>query len=337
MPPTMRSGIPAARAASIARSVPFSGETRPAATTNRPPSPKGTAETSMPFGITTSTSTPAACQASAFARDTVVKRASVERWAAATTPRSTGGRCSGCTTRPRAPARCRPGSPGRRRYGPSARRSGRRTARARGSSGGLLSGQEREELLPDLVVLERAEERARRRDHARLADPAHLHTEVSGLQHDHRAGRRESIAQQGEDLLGHPFLDLRSPRVVLDRPRELAQADDALARDVADVRRAEEGKEVIRSERIERDVEHRDHLRVALAVRERSQARLLGHQAHEELAVRARDAQIRAGEVRIVEVEVQRLEHLAEGVRDSARLRVEAAGLVVELEAVDRH
>ena len=93
----------------------------------------------------------------------------------------------------------------------------------------------------------------------------------------------------------------------------------------------------MRAERVERDVEHRDHLRVALAVRERPQARLLGHQAREELAVRARDAQMRAGEVRIVEVEVQGLEHLAEGVRDPARLRVEAAGLVVELEAMDRH
>ena len=42
--------------------------------------------------------------------------------------------------------------------------------------------------------------------------------------------------QQVGDLLGHALLDLRTPGDLLDHPRQLAQTDHAVARQVRDVR-----------------------------------------------------------------------------------------------------
>src|SRR5207244_12915163 len=173
----------------------------------------------------------------------------------------------------------------------------------------------------------------------RPRDAPHLHAEVTSLYDDHRAAGSQTVAEQSEDLLGHPLLQLRPPGVVLDRAGELREADDAVRRDVADVRRPEEGKEVMRAHRIEGDVHQGDHLRVALVVRERAKVWLALLQTGEELAITTRDPQVRGREVRVVQVELERLEHRAEGARDPTGLRVVAVGRLrpAGFESVEGH
>ena len=78
------------------------------------------------------------------------------------------------------------------------------------------------------------------------------------------AERVELLLHGGRDLGGHALLHLEPAREDLDQARDLADADDPLARDVRDVRLAEERQDVVLAEREEIDVAHDDHLGVRL-------------------------------------------------------------------------
>ena len=67
--------------------------------------------------------------------------------------------------------------------------------------------------------------------------------------------------QRVGDLPGQALLHLGAPRVSLDEARELRQAgDDTAARDVAHVRAAVEGQQVVFAHRVEGDVADQDQL-----------------------------------------------------------------------------
>ena len=86
-----------------------------------------------------------------------------------------------------------------------------------------------------------------------LLDAAHLRAEVRRLEpHGDAFGLDERDERVG-DLLTEPLLDGEPAREEPDEPGQLGDADDPLARDVADVRVAVEGQRVVLAERGERD------------------------------------------------------------------------------------
>ena len=77
------------------------------------------------------------------------------------------------------------------------------------------------------------------------------------------APRGSSVSpSQVDDLSGHPLLHLQVAREQVDDPGELREADETIARNVADVRHAAERQEVMLAERVERDVGHDDEFAV---------------------------------------------------------------------------
>src|SRR5712692_590307 len=75
------------------------------------------------------------------------------------------------------------------------------------------------------VLAERAEHARRDELPARLLDAAHLHAQVTSLDNDSDALRRNRSVQCLGDLLGHAFLQLQSVGEDADQARDLAQAD----------------------------------------------------------------------------------------------------------------
>ena len=109
-----------------------------------------------------------------------------------------------------------------------------------------------QELAPQLGVLERAA--PERRDRARvLLDAAHLRAEVRRLEVDGDAARRDELDERVGDLLAEPLLHGEAPREQAHEPRQLRDADDPVAGDVADVRDAVERQRVVLAEALERD------------------------------------------------------------------------------------
>ena len=72
----------------------------------------------------------------------------------------------------------------------------------------------------------------------------------------------------GIDCLGylpsHPFLNLKPVGVRVDQAGQLAQTYDPAVRNVADVRAPKEGKQMMLTQAIERDVLHDDHVVVTV-------------------------------------------------------------------------
>ncbi len=69
---------------------------------------------------------------------------------------------------------------------------------------------------------------------------------------------------QRGDLRGEFLLHLETAREAVDHARQLADPDDPIARQIADVRAPDDGRHVMLAERFERDVAQHDHLVVAL-------------------------------------------------------------------------
>ena len=63
-------------------------------------------------------------------------------------------------------------------------------------------------------------------------------------------------------LMREPLLHLQPPREDVDQPRDLAEADHLLLRDVGDVALAEERQQVVLAEAVEVDVLDDHHLAV---------------------------------------------------------------------------
>ncbi len=107
-----------------------------------------------------------------------------------------------------------------------------------------------------------------RRRRARLLDAAAGHAAMAGLDDDGDAKRMEHGLDRVGDLRRHPFLDLQPPGVDLDQPGQLGDADHALARQVGNMRPAEDGRHVVLAMRDEADVAQQHDPVIAAALLE---------------------------------------------------------------------
>jgi hypothetical protein len=120
---------------------------------------------------------------------------------------------------------------------------------------------------------------------------------VLGLDDDADALGLELVAEPVGHLLGEPLLHLEVSGEALDDPGQLGQAEDAAAREVADVGGAVEGQEVVLAQRVEGDVAGQHQLVVALVVGEGGEAERPGC---EHLGVGGGDPPGRVGQVVVV-------------------------------------
>ena len=100
------------------------------------------------------------------------------------------------------------------------------------------------------------------------------HAGVLGLDDHSDTSRLELVLQVVGDAFGESFLGLGSAGVKGDQPGELRETEDALARQVPDVRDADEGQHVVLAERLQRQVLHQYELVVTLVVGERGEVEL---------------------------------------------------------------
>jgi hypothetical protein len=111
------------------------------------------------------------------------------------------------------------------------------------------------------------------------------------------------------DLGRQPFLNLKIAAEELDNTAKLAEPDDPLAGQIADVGHARERQQVVRAERVERDRRRHDELVVAL-VGERGRAERLGRQ---QLGVGAGHARGRRDQIVLGGVHAERGEQVGGG------------------------
>ena len=86
-----------------------------------------------------------------------------------------------------------------------------------------------------------------------LLDAAHLCAEVRGLEVDGDAARLDQLDERVGDLLAEPLLHREAAREQAHEPRQLRDADDLVAGDVAHVCDAVERQRVVLTEADERD------------------------------------------------------------------------------------
>lgn len=82
----------------------------------------------------------------------------------------------------------------------------------------------------------------------------HHHAEVLGFDDDADTLGLQDGFQCIADFLPHPFLDLEPSSEHIDDPRDFAEADDVLMRDVPHMDLAEEGEQVMLAEAEEFDI-----------------------------------------------------------------------------------
>jgi hypothetical protein len=111
-----------------------------------------------------------------------------------------------------------------------------------------------EELAPQVgvFVVEPAPE-GRHGARSLLLDSAHLRAQVDGVEMHRNTARLHEVDETVGDLLAEPLLDGEPARVETHEPRQLRDAEDLVAGDVADVRDAVERQRVMLAEREERD------------------------------------------------------------------------------------
>ena len=118
------------------------------------------------------------------------------------------------------------------------------------------------------IVAEQAGELRGDGERAGLLHAAHRHAGVLGLDHHGDAARLQDLVDRGRDLRGQVLLRLQAPRVDVDQPRDLGQADDAPDRHIGDMRLAGERHHVMLAMRIERNIAHQHEVVVAAGFRE---------------------------------------------------------------------
>src|SRR5439155_3229230 len=165
------------------------------------------------------------------------------------------------------------------------------------------------------VLVVQATPYRRHRQRAVLLDAAHCGAHVRGLQLDRDAARAGELAQAVRDLLGEPLLHREAPGVKPNEPRQLRDAEDLVACDVADVRTPVERQGMMLAERVKAD-RSLDDLRVApfhalgpLGREERAQLRV-AVVACRRVVERAQEAPRRVTRARCVEIQAERLEDL---------------------------
>jgi hypothetical protein len=130
------------------------------------------------------------------------------------------------------------------------------------------------------------------RDRAWLADSAHRHAVVLGLDHHGHTAWPQRLLQFVGNLRGESFLDLQTPGIDLDQACEFAEADNTIRRQIGDVGATGKRDHVVFAMRLHSDVAHDDRTVVVGGfVKGLSQhfARLL-LVASEELAISAQHA-----------------------------------------------
>src|SRR6185295_15079496 len=147
-----------------------------------------------------------------------------------------------------------------------------RRRRSDSPSAAVPAADERHELLTGLEpVAEVAEHAARHHDRVLLFDAAHPHAEMLRLDDDADALRVDRVHDARRDLGRETLLHLQAAGEHLEEPRELAQPEDAVARDVGDVRLPEERQQVMLAEREEVEILQHDHLGVLFGEERRVQ------------------------------------------------------------------
>ena len=95
-------------------------------------------------------------------------------------------------------------------------------------------------------------------------DAARGHALVGRLDDDADAFRIQHVPDAVGDLRRHLFLDLEAPRKGLHDPREFADADDLVVRQIAHVRAPDDRRHVVFAVRLETDITQHDHLVVTV-------------------------------------------------------------------------
>src|SRR4051812_39629562 len=93
-----------------------------------------------------------------------------------------------------------------------------------------------------------------------LVDAARRHTAVRRLDHHGDALRLQHLVQAVRDLSREAFLDLQPLRIGFDQTRELGNAHHAVARQIADVRTADDRRHVVLAMGFEADIAQHDNL-----------------------------------------------------------------------------
>src|SRR5690606_14774588 len=118
-----------------------------------------------------------------------------------------------------------------------------------------------EKLAPGrFIVAELAEHAAGHGLHVRLVDATRRHAFMDRFEHDGHAARLQHLGERVRDLRGHLLLNLQPLAVNLDDAGQLADADDAVGRDVGHMRLADDGRDVMLAMGFEADVAQDDHL-----------------------------------------------------------------------------
>src|SRR5690606_18791536 len=143
--------------------------------------------------------------------------------------------------------------------------SARRPVRARCAASALADDEAHGLLAGGHVGAEQAPHGRGDRRGAGLADPAHGHAQVLGLDHHHDAPGVQGAVDLVGHLDGQALLHLGPAGVGVDQAGKLGQAGDAAVGpgDVGDVRLADERDEVVLAEALHGDVPHHHHLVVA--------------------------------------------------------------------------
>ena len=164
---------------------------------------------------------------------------------------------------------------------------------------------------------------------ARLADAAHRHAQVLGLDDDDDAARLQAPTHRVGDLRGQPLLHLRAAGVEVDDAGQLRQSGDPTvrARDVADGGGAVPRHEVVLARRVERDVLDQHELAVVLVEGRLENLVRVDVQAAEDLGERARHPGRRGLQALTVGVLADREQQLADGRLGPGRRRSAASAL----------
>jgi hypothetical protein len=103
-----------------------------------------------------------------------------------------------------------------------------------------------------------------------LVHAAGGHALVHRVHHHSRPARLEHLGDAVGDLRGELFLHLKAPRITVDHPCQLADADDLIGRQVADVHAPDDRRHVMLAMRFEGNVAQHYHLVVAADLFERA-------------------------------------------------------------------
>src|SRR5215471_11890451 len=78
-----------------------------------------------------------------------------------------------------------------------------------------------------------------------LFHSAHLHAQMTSLDNDPNSLRTDVRLDRLRNLIRHPLLNLQAPRKHIHQPRDFAQPEHALARQVLNMRSAEEWQQMM--------------------------------------------------------------------------------------------